>query len=103
MLYGLYVVHDIIAKEGGHIITAKNDEIAIRQMLNLIRDNKYMNPKEYRLHKVGEYDAELLTIEPHIKEIDFMSKLKQLETNASDLISEVFNTTVQGKEYAKQI
>ena len=104
MIFGLYIIYDNIAKEGGHVITAKNDETAIRQLINLIRDNHYMNPKEYQLFKVGEYEAELLTIEPHKKEIDFQDALKVFtDKKASDMISEVFNTSVQGKENAKYL
>lgn len=59
MISKLYVIKDLIADESGPIFQAKSDEVAMRNFNNLIKD-KSVNPDEYRLYCVGDYDNERL-------------------------------------------
>jgi len=69
----LYTIHDCIAKESGNVFTAKNDEVALRQVKNTFVENQYMNITEYKLYRLGFYNPETSEILPAKEEIDLRS------------------------------
>ena len=58
MKYGVYSIYDEAANEYGPVFTAKNDAVAKRQFLQLVKSVEY--PAEYGLFKVGDFDSECM-------------------------------------------
>ncbi len=56
MLYKLYSIYDKDAKEFGPLFNAKNDIVASRYVVDMIKDVKYVD--SYALYCMGEYDTE---------------------------------------------
>lgn len=91
MLKNLYVLFDNIAKEGGNVFTAKNDQVACRQVQNTLRESEFMNPKEYILYKVGSYDPELVSVIPTKEVIDF---LEVMNKKVMEIVENVKQTSI---------
>lgn len=73
MITYVYVVYDTVAKEAGPLFQAKNDDVAKRNVRNLV-DREHVNPLEMKLYHVGSFDADDMTlgIVPEPVEVDFM-------------------------------
>lgn len=61
MISKIYVVYDRVAEESGPVFEAKNDGVAIRQYLHLIK-TKNMVPADFNLLHVGEIDHDVSVI-----------------------------------------
>jgi len=71
----LYCLYDKIAKEAGNIFTAKNDDVALRQVKNTFKESAYMHPEEYQLFRLGFYNNETLEITALKQEITISKPL----------------------------
>lgn len=69
MKMGVYVIFDRIAEEAGPLFTAKSDAVAVR---NYRISLKEVQPSEFRLYAIGEYDNEkcLLFADPKPREVN---------------------------------
>lgn len=56
----VYVIYDKVAEEGGPLFLAKNDGVAMRQYMNLIKDVK--QPGDFQLYVLGEYDPSKINV-----------------------------------------
>lgn len=52
----MYCIYDKIAKLGAPPFVAVNDNVALRQFQNLMRENPLVNSDDYLLFKFGSYD-----------------------------------------------
>lgn len=57
-LHGLYAVRDVLAKEFGVPFSAKNDEVATRNVTRELMKAQLFNSADFELWKIGEYDIE---------------------------------------------
>lgn len=58
----LYTVKDSVAEEFGPLFQAKNDGVATRMFLELLKQTK--QPFEYKLFMVGQFDHDTGLIDP---------------------------------------
>lgn len=59
MKTGIYTVYDSIAKVHSSPIMLLNDDVAIRIMKNCVNNQEHnysLNPTDYTLYKLGEFD-----------------------------------------------
>lgn len=56
MISNIYTIYDNKAKECGDLITAKNDDVAIRMFQQAISKSPY--PEDFQLLTVAHYDSE---------------------------------------------
>lgn len=92
--YKLYVIFDMVAKESGYVFTSVNDDVAIRQVINTLIESPYMNPDEYTLINVGEYDKKTCKISTCNKVINFKYKWEIEKDRIRDV-----QTTIQRKMF----
>lgn len=59
----VYTINDRVAEESGPPFIAKNDGVATRQFLAMIRDESVLSVNDYRLLRIGEYDPKTSKIE----------------------------------------
>lgn len=59
----LYVIYDVVAEESGPIFQAKNDGIALRNYQTMLIQQK-VNPQDYSLWYIGDYNSESMRVEP---------------------------------------
>ena len=57
MKVNIYTIYDTVAKECGPIYQAKNHDVAVRAFRSLISDTSNVNPLEYDLYCLGEFDT----------------------------------------------
>jgi len=78
---GIYTIFDSPAGQAGPPFLAVNDDIAIRKTAILLKDQLFVT--DFRLYKIGEYDAGTATITAedvkNKKEIDFFVTLYNLK------------------------
>nr|QJB21670.1 MAG: nonstructural protein [Microvirus sp.] len=58
----LYVIYDTVAEEAGPLFQAKNDEVAIRQVKNMLSQEKLVRPSDYKLYHLGSFDQNTMTL-----------------------------------------
>lgn len=56
----VYTIEDRIAAEAGPLFTAKNDQVALRQFKALISNSEGVQPDEYRLLKIAQFNTETI-------------------------------------------
>lgn len=64
MITRLYSVYDSVAQEYGPIFQAKNDDVAMRNVIQMFTDMKVniANFYSFHLYHVGDFDSELGTL-----------------------------------------
>lgn len=58
MKVNIYTIYDKVAQESGPIYQAKNDGVAFRAFMSLIGDTPTVNPTDYDVYCLGEFDTE---------------------------------------------
>lgn len=58
MREGIFTVYDRVAAEGGPPFTAKNEGVALRQYDKLLEQYPNMNPGDFRLYRIANWDSE---------------------------------------------
>ena len=61
MMYNLYSIYDVVAKECGPIFQAKNKEVACRYVAEMLKSNP-VKLSEYYLCYLGNFDSDSGTI-----------------------------------------
>lgn len=64
MKVNIYTIYDKVANECGPIYQAKNDGVAFRAFINLIGENSTVNPSDYDVYCLGEFDTETRSFVP---------------------------------------
>lgn len=54
----LYVIRDKVSQQSGFIMEAKNNGVAMRNFQRTIDSDPSLNPEEFSLWKIGEWDHE---------------------------------------------
>lgn len=79
MEVNLYTVYDVVAEEAGPLFNAKNDNIAIRKVCNMLKEMAIEEFDDYELILVGVYDTEkpqIILVEGEVK-IDYKPFMKR--------------------------
>ena len=58
MKVNIYTIYDKVACESGPILQAKNDTVALRCFMSLMKDTPSVNPTDYDVYCLGEFDTE---------------------------------------------
>ena len=87
MKVNIYTIYDKVACESGPIFQAKNDTVALRCFMSLMKDTPSVNPTDYDVYCLGEFDTEARSFVP----VDNYGRLviENLEDNSSVDIQEV--------------
>ena len=64
MKVNIYTIYDKVACEAGPIYQAKNDGVALRCFMSLIKDTPSVNPTDYDVYCLGVFDTESRTFNP---------------------------------------
>ena len=64
MKVNIYTIYVVLAKESGPIFQGKNDEVAARVFRSLLSDTPNINPNDYEVYCLGEFDTEARTFVP---------------------------------------
>lgn len=62
MIVNLYTINDKVVQESGPVFQSKNDAVAIRSFMNMIRNESALAISDYQLVLLGSYDTENMTI-----------------------------------------
>ena len=87
MKVNIYTIYDKVACEAGPIFQAKNDGVALRCFMSLIKDTPNIVPSDYDVYCLGEFDTDSRSFVPG----DNYGRLviENLEDNSSVDIQEV--------------
>ncbi len=58
MKVNIYTFYDKVACEAGPIFQAKNDTVALRCFMSLMKETPSVNPADYDVYCLGEFDTE---------------------------------------------
>lgn len=61
----LYVIRDIVAEEFGPVYQCKNEAVAVRRYLQIIKES-CVNPADYKLYRVGYITDETAELIPEL-------------------------------------
>lgn len=64
MKVNVYTIYDKVACEAGPVFQAKNDAVAFRCFMSLIKDANAANPTDYDVYCLGNFDTESRTFVP---------------------------------------
>ena len=64
MKVNIYTIYDKVACESGPIFQSKNDTVALRCFMSLMKDTPSVNPTDYEVYCLGEFDTESRTFNP---------------------------------------
>lgn len=64
MKVNIYTIYDKVACEAGPIFQAKNDGVAFRCFMSLIKDTNVASPSDYDVYCLGEFDTESRSFVP---------------------------------------
>ena len=64
MKVNIYTIYDKVACEAGPIFQAKNDTVALRCFMSLMKDTSSVNPTDYDVYCLGEFDTEKRSFVP---------------------------------------
>ena len=80
MKVNIYTIYDKVACEAGPIFQAKNDAVALRCFMSLMKDTPNVFPSDYDVYCLGEFDTDTRSFVPE----DNYGKLviKNLEDNS---------------------
>lgn len=60
----MYTIWDDIAKDSSPPFLAKNDDVAIRQLMTTLFKDELININDYNVYKIGLYDTETMYLTP---------------------------------------
>ena len=60
----LYTIFDKLAKESGPLFEAVNGDVARRNFMNLIKENR-LNPTEWSLYEIGKFEHDTMGVFIH--------------------------------------
>ena len=66
MKVNIYTIYDKVACESGPIFQAKNDGVALRCFMSLIKDTPNIVPTDYDVYCLGEFDTEARSFVPEV-------------------------------------
>ncbi len=58
MKVNIYTIYDKVACEAGPIFQAKNDAVALRCFMSLMKDTPNVVPSDYDVYCLGEFDTD---------------------------------------------
>ena len=64
MKVNIYTIYDKVACESGPIFQAKNDTVALRCFMGLIKETPGVVPTDYVVYCLGEFDTEARSFGP---------------------------------------
>ena len=64
MLVNIYTIYDKVACESGPIFQAKNDTVALRCFMSLMKETPSVNPTDYDVYCLGEFDTDTRSFVP---------------------------------------
>ena len=64
MKVNIYTIYDKVACESGPIFQAKNDGVALRCFMSLMKDTPNVNPTDYDVYCLGEFDTDTRSFVP---------------------------------------
>ena len=64
MKVNIYTIYDKVACEAGPIFQAKNDTVALRCFMSLMKDTPSVNPTDYDVYCLGEFDTDTRSFVP---------------------------------------
>ena len=64
MKVNIYTIYDKVACEAGPIFQAKNDTVALRCFMSLMKETPSVNPTDYDVYCLGDFDTESRTFNP---------------------------------------
>lgn len=64
MKVNIYTIYDKVACEAGPIFQAKNDTVALRCFMSLMKETPSANPSDYDVYCLGDFDTESRTFNP---------------------------------------
>ena len=64
MKVNIYTIYDKVACEAGPIFQAKNDGVALRCFMSLIKDTPNINSTDYDVYCLGEFDTDSRSFVP---------------------------------------
>lgn len=64
MKVNIYTIYDKVACEAGPIFQAKNDAVALRCFISLMKDTPNVVPSDYDVYCLGEFDTDTRSFVP---------------------------------------
>ena len=64
MKVNIYTIYDKVACEAGPIFQAKNDTVALRCFMSLMKETPSVNPSDYDVYCLGDFDTEFRIFNP---------------------------------------
>ena len=64
MKVNIYTIYDKVACEAGPIFQAKNDGVALRCFMSLMKDTPNIVPSDYDVYCLGEFDTDTRSFVP---------------------------------------
>ena len=64
MKVNIYTIYDKVACESGPIFQAKNDTVALRCFMSLMKETPNVVPHDYDVYCLGDFDTESRTFNP---------------------------------------
>ena len=64
MKVNIYTIYDKVACESGPIFQAKNDTVALRCFMSLMKDTPNVVPSDYDVYCLGEFDTDTRSFVP---------------------------------------
>ena len=64
MKVNIYTIYDKVACEAGPIFQAKNDGVALRCFMSLMKDTPNVVPSDYDVYCLGEFDTDARSFVP---------------------------------------
>ena len=64
MKVNIYTIYDKVACESGPIFQAKNDTVALRCFMSLMKDTPNVTPSDYDVYCLGEFDTDSRSFVP---------------------------------------
>ena len=64
MKVNIYTIYDKVACESGPIFQAKNDGVALRCFMSLMKDTPNVVPSDYDVYCLGEFDTDTRSFVP---------------------------------------
>ncbi len=64
MKVNIYTIYDKVACEAGPIFQAKNDGVALRCFMSLMKDTPNVVPSDYDVYCLGEFDTDSRSFVP---------------------------------------
>ena len=86
MKVNIYTIYDKVACEAGPIFQAKNDGVALRCFMSLMKETPNVDPSDYDVYCLGEFDTDIRSFVP----VDNYGRLviENLEEDSDVLIKE---------------